>query len=849
MLFPIKLFIIPGIKQNGKYNYMKKVLIIALLANLVLLGSAQPHQNYHYGGDKIQIKGKIVDAEGNTPLNYATVSLYKTDSTLVNGTITGKDGSFHLEANPGNYYLLVQFISYQKKYIDNVKLNSSHPYFDAGVIALKAQSANLDEVTVRAEKSQMVVNLDKKVFNVGKDLSNTGQSALDILDNVPSVSVDVDGNISLRGSQNLQILIDGKPSGLISSDNTDVLRNLQGNQIEKIEVITNPSARYEAQGMAGIINIVLKKNQQKGINGSFEVSAGYPKDASVGANVNFRRQKVNYFLNYSLRYRERPGDAYQDQHFTKPDTSYRTVINRDRLRTGLSNRVRAGMDYYINSKNTLTGALMINYSKQLNTTNLYYHDYNISGVESYNTHRKDVEHDIEDDYEFSLNYDKKFESDDHKFTALAQFTRSDDNERNRITQSFDDLIQNYSNDSVQRVHNDESQQDILFQADYVKPFGNKGKFETGVRSELRHISNPYSVDNLISTTPVETWAPLEEFTNSFDYYENVYAAYVQAGNNFGNFSLQLGIRAEFAQIKTIYSDVTNQTNLKDPFPTIHMTYKLNAQHSFQLSYSRRIQRPNHWWLNPFHSFTDSRNIFAGNPNLKPAYTGSYEAGYLMDLNKINLYAGFFYRHSKDAISRLTTIDTNGITYILPYNFDYRNSYGFETNLTLNPAKWWTINGDFNFFRSLTNGNNVKKEVPNGNIIGQNLTSDDYSWNTRLSNKIRMKPFDFQINLFYRAPQQSPQGIRKAFYMLNTAASLDVFKGKGTFTFNVRDVLNSRRFRFVLQTPELNSINEFRWSERTYNLTFNYRLNQKKKMNRGKNGNNGNDNYGGDNMSF
>ena len=508
---------------NTMQLFMKKFLLLNFfLTVLTLIANSQPA--YHYGGEssRIHIKGKVVDADGNAPLNYATVSLYKTDSTLVTGTITGEDGTFKLESDPGNYYLLVQFISYEKKYISNIKLTNKQPFYNAGDIALKAESKDLDEVTVTAERSQMVVNLDKKVFNVGKDLSNTGQSALDILDNVPSVSVDVDGNINLRGSQNLQILIDGKPSGLVSSGNTDVLRNLQGNMIERIEVITNPSARYEAQGMAGIINIVLKKNQQKGVNGSFEVAAGYPNNYSLGANVNFRREKVNYFINYSLRYHERPGDAYQDQHFTRKDTSYRTIINRDRLRTGLSNRLRGGLDYNINDKNTLTAAILLSYDQQLNTTNLWYHDYTVADMPLYITHRKDVEDDTQDDYEFSLNYDKKFDSDDHKFTAIAQYTLSNDNERNKIPQTFENLVDGYTNDSTQKVINDESQQDMLFQADYVKPFGNKGKFESGVRSEFRHIANPYNVQDLVDPAN-EVWQSLREFTDSFNYYENVYA--------------------------------------------------------------------------------------------------------------------------------------------------------------------------------------------------------------------------------------------------------------------------------------------------------------------------------------
>lgn len=830
-----------------------KYLLFIFLPCILLFSNLSGQPSPPAPGGKII--GTVIDNQEKTTLEFATISIYTIDSTLVTGGITAADGSFSIEVKQGSYFAVVQFISYRQKEITGIKIDSRNRIYDVGNILLEPETTYLDEVSVSAEKSEMVIQLDKKVFNVGKDLSNTGKSALEIMDNIPSVTVDLNGNISLRGSQSLQILVDGKPSGMVSAGNTDALRNMQGSMIERVEVITNPSARYEAEGMAGIINIVLKKDQQKGVNGSFQATVGYPQEYSFGANVNFRREKINYFLNYNIRYNERPGGGSAYQEYTLPDTSYITRLNQDRLRTGLSNRLRGGLDYYINPKNTITGSFILGIDNQLNIADLTYDDYLFDDdVLIYKTKRQDKEKEDELDMEFTLNYEKTFSNKEHKLTVFTHYIKDTETEDNDIFESVEYIPGNeilFEWDTIQRVLNEEKERSFLLQADYIHPFGTMGKFEAGYRSEFREIANPYIVEEKDTNN---NWESLPEYTNNIDYNENVHAIYVQAGNKFNRFSIQAGLRGELSDIKIAQND----SNIPDSlllergkpsesiyfnlFPTLHTTYELSTHHALQLSYSRRIHRPHFWLLNPFYSYTDPRNIRSGNPNLKPEYTNSYELGYLLKYDVINVYAGIYFRDTKGVIERVRIVnDSTGITVQKPYNLSRRKSYGLETSVELNPAKWMTLTGDINYYRSMTNGE----------YEGEILESDYYSWNTRLNAKLRFeKLFDMQSIFRYRAPSESAQdGIRKAMYMLDFAISRDVLNKKGTLTFNVRDVLNSRKFRFTSDLPELYSEGEWRRSERTYTLTFMYRLNQKKRIGRPGQEQNGGNDFGGDDMGF
>ena len=777
------------------------------------------------------ISGKVIDSSSNEPVEFATVSVYTADSTLVTGNITSTDGSFEIQVPEGEYYVKVQFISYQHETVKDIRVTKKNRKIDLGEIFLQEDTKLINEVVITGEKSEMVIGLDKRTFNVGKDLGNAGKSASEILDNIPSVTVDLDGNVSLRGSQNVQILVDGKPSGLVSSDNPAALRSLQGSLIDRVEVVTNPSARYEAEGMSGIINIILKKDQQSGVNGSFEVSAGYPHDYRAGANVNFRREKINYFLNYGASYRERPGSGSATQHFKFPDTSYYTTVERDRLRTGWSHNLRGGADYFINERNTLTASAFFGLSDEKNKTNIWYRDLDQEGILNELTWREDNEQELERNIEFSLDYTLKFKQKDRKLNVFAQYIEEGETEesdiRENITAYYGEAIKD--DPILQRSLNKAGEREVLLRADYTHPFGENGRFETGYRSDMRWINNPYSVEERDENGD---WFFLEDYTNDFNYTENIHAVYAQAGNKFNKWSVQLGLRSELSDVRT-YLKQTDERNNRlyfDLFPTAHTAYQFNEINSAQLSYSRRINRPHFWYLNPFNNYTDARNIRTGNPNLEPEYTDSYELGYLMNNAKTTFYAGGYLRHTDGVIERISEVDEEGITYIFPANLSVQNSFGLETNISVEPFSWWTLAGDINAFRAITSGE----------YNGERLESDDYSWNGRLNSMMRFEnDMDIQTTFYYRAPQKTTQGERLAYYMLNLGISKDILKGDGTLTLNIHDLLNTRKYRYIIDRPNLYSENEFRWSSRTISLSFAYRLNQVKK-----NGRRGGGGFGG-----
>jgi outer membrane receptor protein involved in Fe transport len=786
---------------------------------------------------KGEVRGRVVDASLNTPLEFATISVYSEDSVLVTGGITDQDGAFRFALEPGGYYLEVQFIAYHRQTIPEVNLPDRKKVVDLGTIRLEQSVKNLSEVTVQAQKSEMVIGVDRKIFNVGKDLGNTGNSAAEILDNIPTVAVDAEGNVTLRGSGGVRILIDGKPSGLVNSGNTDALRALQGNMIDRVEVITNPSARYEAEGMTGIINIVLKKDQRKGVHGSFEGSLGQPADYSVGANVNFRRDKINYFFNYGIDYSKRNGDGKSDQMFPQADPPFRTTVSRDRLRSGWSQNFRGGADLFIDSKTTLTAAALMSFDDEDNTSDILYRDYWSGESTPYKESRRyDHEKETEKNLEFSLNLEKQFENEEHKLNAFVQYLEDSETEDSEVDEVALDP-EPVDDPLFQQVLNQESEKNWLMQADYIYPFGNEGRFEAGLRGEFRKITNPYKVEEKQG----ENWVTLPEFTNDFDYDENVFALYLQGANKFGPVGIQLGLRGENSDIETYLgqNDVRNARSYFDFFPTAHITYNFNTYNAWQLSYSRRIQRPHFWLLNPFYGFSDARNIRTGNPDLEPEYTNAYESGYVYTPGATSFYLGVYYRHTTGVIERISYVDDKGITFYIPQNLSVRHAYGAETNLSVDPFKWWSLSGNINFYRMQTEGifeyNDVEKE----------LSSDTWSWDTRVNSRMNWdNDLSFQTTFFYRGQQKTTQGLLKPFYMLNTTLSKDVMKGKGTLSLSVRDLFNSRKFRYQIDQSDLISDNTFRWSSRQIRLSFVYRLNQLKRPPKG-----GGENEGGVDMGF
>ncbi|MFT4664301.1 MAG: ferric enterobactin receptor [Polaribacter sp.] len=803
------------------------LLFISLLAN-----GQNSNRNAKGLFSKPVIKGNVIDSNNELPLEFATVTLMNAaDSSVVTGGITDEKGSFLIESRPGNYIVKIEFISYKNQYRDNIKLGKNNPKADLGTISLSPDANLLNTVEVRAEKSQLNIALDKKVFNVGKDLANRGGSATDVLDNVPSVSVDIEGNIALRGSGNVRILINGKPSGLVSG-NTNGLKSIPASSIDRIEVITNPSARYEAEGMSGIINIILRKEQQKGLNGSFDLTLGYPTQYGAAINMNYRRKNLNFFTNIGINQQEGPGGGYENREFTTGDTTEITRQERDHLRGGLTRNIRLGADYFINDKNILTTSFLWSVSDQNNITDLKYEDFinsinNPIGI----SRREDNEEEDEVELEYAMTYRKIFSKEGHELTTDLRYQDNSEIELSDYVQSYfnkEDLPSGQAND-FQQSSNDEGERQTIFQMDYVHPFSKEKKFETGIRSSFRRIKNNYKVEELDLN---EEWQALIGLTNEFSYNEDIYAAYASYGDKIGKFSYQGGLRMEYTDILT----KSKETNEEIPksyinfFPSVNLSYDLPKSNAIQLSYSRRIVRPRFRLLNPFSSFSDDRNLRVGNPDLDPEFTDSYELGHIKYWDKGSLASAIFYRYSTDVIDRIREVNENdGTTISRPQNLATRNEYGFEFVASYNPTKRIRINGDVNFLRSITDGSSQ----------GQDFNADTYTMSGRIMTKLTiLKSVDSQISYNYRAPRKTTQGTRNSIHSMDVALSKDVLKNNGTITFSIRDLFNSRKWIYTTELENLYADGEFQWRARSLVLTFNYRLNQKKQRGRGGRGRGG-----------
>ncbi|MEK7253426.1 MAG: outer membrane beta-barrel family protein [Bacteroidota bacterium] len=764
------------------------------------------------------VSGKILDAESKLPLEFATVTLFSTtDSALVTGGVADAKGAFSIEIGFGSYFAQVEFIAYKALTINPVTISKDKPAMNLGTISLSPEGEILEEIEVRAERSQMQLSLDKKIFNVGKDLANTGGSAADVLDNVPSVTVDVDGNVSLRGGGGVRILIDGRPSALAGASGTG-LRNLPANMIDRVEIITNPSAKYEAEGMSGIINIVLKKNRQPGFNGSLDLGGGHPTYFGAAANANWRKNRLNLFGNYGLNYRSSPGKGKQYQEFYTDDTTFVTLQFSNRERSGWEKFHRLGFDYFFNPKNTLTAEFVFETSDEENSNDILYKDFlNRIGIVTGKTFRTDNETTQEPTLEYVLSYKKLFEEEDQELSIEFSYEGDEEDQRSDYEEHFYPQLGLGSDvHTLQRSKTEGGEGIYLLEADYSQPVGEEGSLEVGYRGSLSRVYNDYLVEEFQN----DTWQSLPGLSNDFRYNENVQAAYATFGNEFGKFSVQPGLRFEWSDIETklLQTNEINRQRYGKLFPSLHLSYELPKENALQISYSRRIRRPGDWELNPFFTFSDARNFWSGNPKLKPEFTNSFELGHIKYWEKATLTSAIFYRHSTGVIERLRTVDAEGNSFTRPENLAERDDYGFEFTWTFDLIEAWRLNGNLNLFRSQTSGE----------ALGQSFETDDFTAFGRVSSRLTLfKKLDIQTTFNYRAPRKTPQGEEKAGYYADLGVSLDVLKNNGTLTLSVRDVFNTRRRRSVSRGEDFFTESNFKRA-RQATLTASYRLNQQKK---------------------
>ncbi|MHA7830059.1 MAG: TonB-dependent receptor [Flagellimonas sp.] len=828
---------------------MQRIILPLLLLTLATYqGAAQQNQK------PISISGTVIDSESGQPLEYATFVLQNADNPdQVTGGITDLSGEFEVETAPGTYNISVEFISYKTYSQKNQTYNSDT---DLGPISLSPDVAQLAEVEVVGEKTTVEVRLDKKIYNIGKDLTTSGATISDALSNVPSVNVDVDGAISLRGNENVRILINGKPSALAGFGSTEALQQLPADAIEKVEVITSPSARYDAEGTAGILNIVLKREKTLGFNGSINMFGGHPTNGGITVNTNLRTDKFNFFTTIGYRYREGPGNGFFDTRYFEPrqdafldSIAYDRNIedrNYDRINRGIN--ANFGVEYFFNEQSSITGSYFYRGGSDEDlTTNV--NDYLLNNNPQVGTTRSELETEKDKTHQISLNYINRFDDDGHVLTADAQYAVDTETQEGFISEPV--RYNNTDNTEIdiprEQTSETQDQTEYLIQSDYVLPLGEDSQFEAGYRGNFENEVTDYRLLQENASGILELNV---NQTNVFDFTQNVHALYSQYGSKFGDFNFLLGLRMESTQLKgQIESELTEeelQEEFSFPidtdfdntytglFPTVNLIYEFDERENVSLGYNRRINRPRSWFLNPFPSRSSRTNIFQGNPNLRPAFSNAFDLGYLKRWDKLTLTSSVYYQRETDAFQRvqeqvfITGPGGSQVEVIrnIPFNLATNDRTGAELGLLYNPTKWLRINGSVNFFNFSLDGE----------FNGVDYSQSNNSWFGRFSSKVSLPwKIDWQTNAFYRGASDEVQGRSDGILSINLALSKDLLNDNATISLNVQDLFNSRKRSSFTTTDFFEQNSDFQWRQRQLRVSFIYRINEQKKRGRQRQG--------------
>jgi outer membrane receptor for ferrienterochelin and colicins len=846
----------PKFKTNKSQVIKKfKTAFTLILLTISFIVSAQEKAE----GKKIKITGKVVEKTSQLPLEYATVTFFKpNDTKAISGGITNNKGEFDIDVNAGVYDIKVEFISFQATEFKQKSLTEST---SLGTIALTEDVTQLKEVVVRAENTTVEIKLDKKVYNVGNDLMVKGGTVSDVLDNIPSVSVDADGTIALRGNENVRILIDGRPSGAINI--AEALRMLPADAIEKVEVVTNPSARYDSEGGGGLLNIILKKGKNQGINGTIIATVGDPETYGLSANINYKTEKFNLFTTTGYNYRTNEGYSINNTEYLNDDGSTRNFINESRKNERLSKgfNTNFGMDWFLTPSATWSNSVNIRRNSGSNPESVIYDNFDANHNYEFSDFRFNDQHASSTDVEYNTNFVKNFKKDGHKLTVDGSFSKDRDLDESDI------------NNAIETTYNNQKQGRNTIKADYVLPFGKNSQFEAGYKGDFNSLLTIYEVDSL--DTASGQYVPNLLFTNTLDYKEKVNALYTQYGTKINKLSMLFGLRWEDSNIdiNQITSEQFKNKHYNNFFPSAFFTYEFDDTNSASVSYSRRISRPRGRQINPFSNYSSSINIFQGNPDLDPAFTDAFDIGYLKKWKKLTLSTSMYLNKTTDAfqfirkesgafvitpIDGADEINDQGeyvvivgepdiITPVIlttPINLATEYRFGFEFTLNYTPYKWWKLNGNFNFFRNQTEGDYSYIDYQ-GDPQYQNFDNTAYSWSTRLTSKVTLPyKIDWQTNLSYNAPQDNAQGRSQGQFGANLGFSKDFFKEKATLTLNIQDVFNSRVRIFETNLDSFNSYSEMQWRKRQVTLSFTYRFNKKKEREKPQREDNGGDEFQG-----
>ena len=754
-----------------------------LLFALLFLMFSFAGVNKAWAQNTTTITGKIVESNDKGPIEFATVLVGNPqDQKPIVGTTTLQDGSFILETSATNFYIEVSFIGFTTKRFDNPSIINGK--IDLGTVTITEDSQQLDEVVVEGEISQTVFKLDKRVFNVGADLSSTGASALEVLNNVPSVNVNIEGQISLRGSQGVQILINGKPS-VIANEQGNALGTLTADMIERIEVITNPSAKYDAEGTSGIINIVLKKEEKKGLNGAVTLNTGTPNNHSLGLSLNRRTEKFNLFSQLGFGRRTFPSDEETENRNLVDDTYITSVGKNDKNETFLN--VILGTDYHINDLNVLTLSGNFAYEWEKENADAIFNTFDAGNSLTDSFRRRELTTATNPKYSYELQYKKDFEGNEEQSLLISATgnlfakDQSSDFTNTFTTDNEDDILQ--------KSRTDFSQAEYTFKTDYTHPWAEKFTLETGAQYQINDVENDFAISNFDGTNFIED----PDLTNVFEWTQKVLGIYGTTAYEDDLWGVKVGLRFEDTDVATLLqnTNVRNDKKYSNLFPSGHTSYKINDALSLQAGYSKRIFRPRLWDLNPFFNIRNNFSISTGNADLQPEYTDSYEVTSIYKIGKVSMNLGIFYRHTEDVVERIVAFEDN-ISISRPENVGINKTTGIEFNAKYIPANWLSFTNDFNY-------SHFTRE---GDFEGSSFDFKGDQWSTRLTSKFKL-PTDIDLEFIgnYRSGYRTLQQEITENIFMDFGARKKIFKGKAIVNLSIRDVFATRIRESITTQPE------------------------------------------------
>ncbi|WP_158607183.1 outer membrane beta-barrel family protein [Pontibacter oryzae] len=774
------------------------------------------------------ISGTVVEGPQKTPLGFANVVLLTPrDSSLVTGATTDVSGRFNLQPVPfGRYLLRISLVGYPTKYVKNLTVSATAPTLQLATLTMQASTTRLNEVEIVTERELVEYDLDKRVVNVAQDVAAESGTVADVLQNVPSVTVDIDGNVSLRGSSNVTILVDGKRTSLANLS----LDQIPANLIESIELVTNPSAKYDPEGTSGVINLILKKEKKPGFNGSASVNVGTYENYNSSLNLNYRYDKWSLNAGYDFRHRTRPGtnSSFTDylgntiSNISGEDTIRYNFLDQQRERDNLdvSHNFRFGADYYLSPKRALSASVFYRTDDEEGSSNLLYRFLNTDRQEV--GQRTRLTEDTEQGYNMDLNlgYRQTFEREGQELTADLVYTNNFDEEGSE----FRETLQGRS--SRQNTLTDDGNTRFTAQADYVHPLSEDSRVETGFRSSFQRLDEDSRF--FVFDFPESRFVFNDTLSNHFVYDEQVHAAYANYSNKYKSFSYQLGLRAE--QTYTTSDQRTQEevytNNYFSLFPSLFITHDINNDNKVQFSYSRRINRPRSRYLNPFVDRSDKFDVDYGNPKLNPEYINSLELGYLKYWGNSSANLSTFYRRTTNQVQRLrqeAQVTEDGETYTrfetTFLNLASGSSYGLEFGATHTIGNWWRLNGSLSGFRTELNDTQGDTELSNQQL----------SWNTRINSTMTVwNHLDIQLNAYYRAPTATIQGRREQLFSTGLGIRKDVLDKKGTVMLRVSDVFNTRQWNYTRFSDTFRTESNNRRQSRIFYIGFTYRLNSDEK---------------------